>query len=36
MKVRELMTGALITVSPETGVFEARQTMLKERIRTCS
>jgi acetoin utilization protein AcuB len=33
MKVRELMTGALITVSPETGVFEARQTMLKERIR---
>jgi acetoin utilization protein AcuB len=33
MKVRELMTGALITVSPEIGVFEARQTMLKERIR---
>jgi acetoin utilization protein AcuB len=33
MKVRELMTGAPITVSPETGVFEARQTMLKERIR---
>lgn len=33
MKVRELMTGALITVSPETAVFEARQTMLKERIR---
>ncbi len=33
MKVRELMTGALITVTPQTGVFEARQTMLKERIR---
>jgi acetoin utilization protein AcuB len=33
MKVRELMTGAPITVSPQTGVFEARQTMLKERIR---
>lgn len=33
MKVRELMTGALITVSPEIGVFEARQIMLKERIR---
>ena len=33
MKVRELMTGALITVSPEIGIFEARQTMLKERIR---
>ena len=33
MKVRELMTGAPITVSPDTGVFEARQTMLKERIR---
>ncbi|HUO63185.1 MAG TPA: CBS domain-containing protein [Terriglobales bacterium] len=33
MKVRELMTGAPITVSPETGIFEARQTMLKERIR---
>ena len=27
------MTGALITVSPEIGIFEARQTMLKERIR---
>ena len=33
MKVRELMTGAPITVGPETPVFEARQTMLKERIR---
>jgi acetoin utilization protein AcuB len=33
MKVRELMTGAPITVSPQTGIFEARQTMLKERIR---
>ena len=33
MNVRELMTGAPITVSPETPVFEARQTMLKERIR---
>jgi len=27
------MTGALITVSPETPVFEARERMLKERIR---
>ncbi len=33
MNVRELMTGAPITVGPETPVFEARQTMLKERIR---
>ena len=33
MRVRELMTGALITVSPETPVFEARERMLKERIR---
>jgi acetoin utilization protein AcuB len=33
MKVRELMTGAPITVSPDTTVFDARQTMLKERIR---
>ena len=33
MKVRELMTGAPITVGPETPVFDARQTMLKERIR---
>jgi acetoin utilization protein AcuB len=33
MKVRELMTGAPITVNRETGVFEARQIMLKERIR---
>jgi acetoin utilization protein AcuB len=33
MKVRELMTGAPITVSPDTPVFEARQTMIKERIR---
>src|SRR6266540_3927321 len=33
MKVRELMTGAPITVSPETPVFDARQTMIKERIR---
>jgi len=33
MKVRELMTGAPITVSPETPVFDARQTMIRERIR---
>jgi acetoin utilization protein AcuB len=33
MKVRELMTGAPITVSPDTPVFDARQTMIKERIR---
>jgi len=33
MKVRELMTGAPITVGPDTPVFDARQTMLKERIR---
>jgi acetoin utilization protein AcuB len=33
MKVRELMTGAPICVRPDTPVFDARQTMLKERIR---
>jgi len=33
MKVRELMTGAPITVAPDTAVFEARQIMLRERIR---
>ena len=33
MKIRELMTGVLITVHPDTPVFEARQTMVKERIR---
>jgi acetoin utilization protein AcuB len=33
MKVRELMSGAPITVSPDTPVFDARQTMVKERIR---
>ena len=33
MKVRELMSGAPITVSPDTPVFDARQTMIKERIR---
>jgi acetoin utilization protein AcuB len=33
MKVRELMTGAPITVAPDTPVFEARQIMLRERIR---
>ena len=33
MRVRELMTGGPITVSPDTHVFEARQIMLKERIR---
>lgn len=33
MKVREMMTGAPISVVPDTPVFDARQTMLKERIR---
>src|SRR5262245_26284713 len=33
MKVRELMSGAPITVDVDTPVFDARQTMLKERIR---
>jgi acetoin utilization protein AcuB len=33
MKVRELMTGGLISVTPETPVVEARQTMITQRIR---
>ena len=33
MIVRELMTGGLITVSPETAVLDARQTMITKRIR---
>jgi len=33
MKVSELMTETLITVGPDTPVFEARPLMLKERIR---
>jgi acetoin utilization protein AcuB len=33
MKVRELMTGALICATPGTPVCDARQTMMKERIR---
>jgi acetoin utilization protein AcuB len=33
MKVRDLMTPNPITVGPETPVFEARQRMLKDRIR---
>ena len=33
MTVRELMSGAPITVGPETPMLEARQRMLKERIR---
>jgi acetoin utilization protein AcuB len=33
MRVRELMTGGPITVGPETPIFEARQIMVKERIR---
>jgi len=33
MNVRDLMTPNPITVGPDTGVFEARQLMLKERIR---
>jgi acetoin utilization protein AcuB len=31
--VRELMTGGPITVGPDTGILEARQLMLRERIR---
>ena len=33
MKVRELMSDSLVCATPETPVFDARQTMLKERIR---
>lgn len=33
MKVRDLMSVDPITVSPDTTVFDARQTMVKERIR---
>jgi len=33
MKVRELMTGALVTVGPDTPVFDARRTMVEKRIR---
>jgi acetoin utilization protein AcuB len=33
MHIRELMTRALITVSPETSVAEAKNLMTKERIR---
>src|SRR5215475_1920076 len=33
MRVRELMTGAIISVSPATPVLDARQLMVKERIR---
>ena len=33
MRVRELMTGAPITVSPATDVVEARKRMIAERIR---
>jgi acetoin utilization protein AcuB len=33
MRVRELMTGALITVRPETPVLDARHLMVQERIR---
>jgi acetoin utilization protein AcuB len=33
MKVRELMTGGLVCVTPETPVVEARQTMITQRIR---
>jgi len=33
MKVRELMTGGLVCVTPETAVVEARQTMLTKQIR---
>jgi acetoin utilization protein AcuB len=33
MTIRELMSGGLITVRPETPVLEARDLMVKERIR---
>ena len=33
MKVRELMTGGLVCVTPETPVVDARQTMLTKQIR---
>ena len=33
MTIRELMTGAVITVHPETPVLEARDLMTRERIR---
>ena len=33
MYVRELMTGGPITITPDTPVLEARQLMVKERIR---
>ncbi|HET7875371.1 MAG TPA: CBS domain-containing protein [Methylomirabilota bacterium] len=33
MRVRQLMTGALITAEPETPVLDARSLMQKERIR---
>jgi len=33
MQIRELMSGGLITVRPETPVVEARDLMVKERVR---
>ena len=33
MKVRELMSDSLVCATPGTPVFDARQTMMKERIR---
>ena len=33
MKVAELMTSAVITASPDTAILDARQLMLKKRIR---
>ena len=33
MKVAELMTSTVITASPDTAILDARQLMLKERIR---
>src|SRR5262245_26474237 len=33
MYVKDIMTGTLITVSPQTPVFDARRLMMKERIR---
>ena len=35
MTIRELMSGGLITVSPETPVPQARDVMARERIRPC-
>ena len=36
MKVRELMTGALVTVRPDHPVFDAKKAMQEKRIRRSS